>query len=97
MRSLDGLNSLWKPWHHDLLGPHLKKILQQILADQGLQEGASLVGSTFIQCLLCTNPVLILNTFNSIADHSPRPRGFASLTIKVLQTSALGNKRKRRG
>lgn len=55
MRSLHGLNFPWQPWHRALLGPHLKKILQQILAGQGLQEGAGLVSDLlFSACCVQT-------------------------------------------
>lgn len=69
------------PWHHDLLSPHLKKILQQILADQGLREGAS----TFIPCLLCANTIAILGSISlPTIVPVPEPDEFANLTIKVL-------------
>lgn len=102
MKSLDGRNcprqplTSNSPGHRDLPCPHLKKILQQIPAGQGLQEGASLPGSTFIHCLLCTNTVHILGTFSNIADHGPCPGGFARLTIEVLQTNVLANRKRRK-
>lgn len=69
------------PWHHDLLSPRLKKILQQMLADQGLRERAS----TFIPCLLYANTIAILGSISlPTIVPIPEPDGFANLTIEVL-------------